>query len=278
MIKTSFHLSNFGFTFDTNEVARQEVEFHIQSRFQGIHPQGKDYLMQPRYPSNEWQVNGTTAQGARACASVCRGLSGLPNRIDVTCFIEDSRTSFEMVFIQLEDWFKKNKPTTAISRERGVTNLERATFGARTGRFSIVVEDSGYFGVLITFRLRQDKVLQAWDWLDFYNLGESFEESCKNCFAACTNSILSDDFFGLGLPVTPRLAVTKKSDIEQDWWGYLSAVASKIKARARKENSDYLAVESVTFIQEQISKMVEKDAKDLNESAIRDRQRAESKV
>lgn len=282
-IKTDFYLTNFGFVFDAEEYGRDEVELHIQTKFQGTRPGGKDYIFQAnRYPKNEWLVNGTSIWGARACAAVCRGMNARPVRIDVTMAVSALAIDYDLTVSALKQWFAKNKPTTTVEEFTGGNNLRRAVFGTRKSRFSLIVQDRGGSPdgdwIEITWNIRQDKVEPAWKWLEFVYAGSDYYDACRNTFAACTNSILEPDFFGLRLPYDPRLEVTKKADVKEDYWGWLGGVASKIKSEARKQKSDFLIVESVRFLERELGKMIERDIREANEKQIRDRQYQETAV
>jgi hypothetical protein len=167
MIKPDFYLTNFGFAYDAKEYGRDEVEMHIQAKFQGVRPGGRDYIFQAnRYPESIWQVNGQTPLGARACASVCRGMSAMPNRIDVSMMVSRRVLDFETTFASLKAWFEKNKKLTTIENFVGPTGCKKAVFGTRKSRFSLIVQEiiGTPDGDLleITWNVRQDKVAPAW--------------------------------------------------------------------------------------------------------------------
>lgn len=270
-----FFLTNFGFYFDGHsDAGRDEVEFSIQSRFQGLHPAGQDYLIQAR--PEGWQVNGTSISGARACASVCRGFNFTPNRIDVTMDVLNlpgyGDIDYELAADLVRVHMAKHNPKTAFTRSNKIDGLRRCVWGTRTSRWSLWLEEiqsDSRTGVRITWNMRQERVMQVYTWLNYFHTGIDYIESCKNAFAACTNTLLGPDFFGLNHPKEPILVPEKKADVQEDWWGYLSGVAQKIATKATKEQSQHLAVESVQFLEAEISKAVIRRAKEENELAIR---------
>lgn len=278
LINDDFYLSNFGFMFDgKNDLGRDELEFSIQSRFQGLHPAGVDYLIQAR--ADGWQVNGSSPIGARACASVCRGHNLKPNRIDVTMDLIGASAirflDYELATCIITDWFSKHKRDTAISETTKLTDLKRTIYGTRTSRYSLWVEEidnAGLPGLRITWNMRQDRVMQVYDWLNYFHTGIEYKEACRNAFAACTNTLLGPDFFGLNHPKENLLIAEKRADTSEDWWGYLSSVAHKISAKATKEKSEHLVVESVQFLEAETYKAIERKAKKMSETANRDLQ------
>lgn len=283
MIKTDCFLSASGFSFNgQTDIGRDELELNLQSRYQGLKPNGVDYLIQAR--PDAWLVNGMSVLGARAVASVARGMRFIPNRLDIT-FEKVSSGSDGLEFYCvaaeiLKQWFMKKKPTTTIFEATGLDHLRKIIFGTRTSRFTLVVQelDNGTIaGYRITWQLREPKKVQpAWDYLDFFARGEEYEHCCQQAFAACTNSLLGPDFFGLGHSTDVFLMKDKTDDKLQDWWGFLAAVSKKIVHQAELEGSQHLAIESVEFIQAEISKSIERKAKEQNELAVRGRQIAES--
>lgn len=268
MLKERYELSAFGFSFSSLQDAQlNEVEFSIQSRFQGIHPRGLDYIIQPtNYPMEGWQVNGTTSYGAKACASVCRGFQFRPTTLRISAWFHKSVLDYALVIDSLKDWFIKNKPTTKHQSMELGNGEKRVVWGVPTARYNLIAETMGE-GVYITFRIHE-KIEQAWKVLDYFNTDVDYNEACKRLWGSCVNTYLMQDYFGLKQSNDLVLKAEKPVEIKEDWWGYLSAVAQKIKTKARKENSQFLAVESVKFIEKQIAASVLREMKELNDTPM----------
>jgi hypothetical protein len=271
MIKNDFYLSNVGAAFDgANDCGRDEVEHNLKARFQGIMP-GFDYIIQPRLDC--WQVNGMSPLGAKAVASISMGMHFQPNRIDVTfeqlASIEDfsSVLDFDTLCQFLIMWFKRHKPKTQIEFTTTAAETGRLTIGARTARYSIVVEqvtEKFLAGVRVTFKNRQDNVLPVWLFIQQARDLEQYADGCKAAFAACTASFIEPDFFGVGLD--KDLFLMKEKDVtKSDYWGFLAGVASKIVNEAKKTGSMKLTEESVSFLQNEIAKSVIRVAREESE-------------
>lgn len=272
MSRSDYFLSNCGVQFDPkSEVQREEVEHHIQARYQGIKPI-EDYIFQSSYPKGHWQLNGITQIGARAIASVGSGMHLLPNRLDIS--LEHTKDhmngglDFSTCAHYTSQWIKEHKPT--ISHEFLITGsgLGRFVIGARTARWSLIMDElTEPQGTRLTFRVRQDNVLPAWDYLGYYFEQESFYNSCKAAFEACTNTFLAPDFFGLGLSKEPYLKKEKVERSDNDYWGFLAGVANKIISECNKRGSMHLADDSIFFLKDELGKALIRRAKVESERA-----------
>lgn len=266
LTRNSFYLSNVGVSYEAETVGRDEVEHHLVARYQGLTP-NVDYIFQTAYPKTIWQLNGITPLGARAVASVSRGFNFRPNRIDIgfqhiTQAI-GQRLDFDTCCQILAMWFRKHKPTTAIHYVTTAAGTGRMTVGARTARFSLVVEEiveGPIVGTNLQWRVRQNNVEPVWAYLNFFHDETDFYKCCSDAFAACTNSLLEPDFFGLGHNKDVFM-LRDKPDVEaQDWYGYLAGVAGKIVSEAKKQKSMHLTEDSIDFLTREVGKAVVKIA------------------
>jgi len=239
-----YYISYASMKFDeTTGISRQEAEHFINAHYQGAKASAIDYTIQ--VVPDGWLLSGTSPLGARAVISMCKGLRLSPNRLDVTMEIaqkefaitkaddEDGHFLYLRFVDKVKRWFSKHRPNVEISENAQMLFLSRTVFGSRTARWSVSLEDgllSGELGISATFQLRQDRVKSGWEWLAGLatNSDSDFELACSELFAACTNTLLSPDFFGVGNAERPYLASDRKTDEKRDWYGTLSAFANKI--------------------------------------------------
>lgn len=240
MIMTTAHLSYLGFMFDGQEdMSRQEVEHFLRHRHNALKP-SVDYIIQPMM--NGWQLSGITPQGARAACIQAQAMKIIPNRIDVslTCWdvIPNPATDYNVVRIKLNEWFSLNRPKMNINQMLPLTGNRKTMYGARNSRWCLTIED-GYLPyepevsnrLTLTFLNRADNAKSVWSYFVGCGSDSDFEYYSREAFAACTNTFLGPDFFGLHLPDAIKLVKEKPDNDNRDWYSYLSSVAGKMANR-----------------------------------------------
>jgi hypothetical protein len=260
-------LTYCGFNFDGHsDIDRRDVEMLLQSRNQGLKPNGVDYLFQPMQTG--WQVSGLTPMGARAVCTVAKGLKIIPNRLDVTLTIGDKDfsedTDFNSVVGKLVAWFKVNKPKINISELLPLSGDRKILFGSKNSRWCLWVAERVDFteqkapaNLEITWTTRNENCKALWDYFVVCGTDRDFEYYSKEAFAACTNSILGQDFFDLGLPSQPYLHKDKPASEQKDWYAYLSTVAKKMVKHYLDEPSASCE-KDMTFLTRQIEAQLDK--------------------
>lgn len=235
---TTASLTYCGFNFDGHsDIDRRDVEMLLQNRNQGLKPNGVDYLFQPMQTG--WQVSGLTPMGARAVCTVAKGLKIIPNRLDVTLTVGDTGfsedTDFNSVVGRLISWFKVNKPKINISELLPLSGDRKILFGSKNSRWCLWVAErlASYSQDLgcnleITWTTRNENCKALWDYFVVCGTDSDFDHYSKEAFAACTNSILGQNFFDLGLSDKPYLHKERPGAEQKDWLAYLNTVAKKM--------------------------------------------------
>lgn len=262
-----FYLTNFGFTYEAQQMGRDEVEFHLQHYASGVRP-NYDYIFQSRPPTTIWQVNGMTPSGAKAAAYVCRGFHFMPNRIDVRCDLYEQggsiRLRFDEIAARTKKFFKEHKRVETFEQFLKVDLNPRLVIGTRKSRYSLTLEINEVEGlpvISIVWNIRREKVMDVYGYLEAYENAGDYMDNCAKAFAACTNSILRPDFFGIGLYPDEFLPTTTKTDIHVDWWGEVSAFCQKIVKQAEKEKSYFLVEETFRFMEKELGSAIERKAR-----------------
>lgn len=260
-------LTYCGFNFDSSvDLDRRDVDILLQQRNQGLKPNGVDYLVQPM--QNGWQVSGLTPLGARAVCTMAKGLKVIPNRLDVTLTVGDNDfsedTDFNSVVGRLVAWFRANKPKINISEMLPLNGDRKILFGSKNSRWCLWVAERADFtekkmraNLEITWTVRNENCKALWDYFVVCGSDKDFEFYAKDAFAACTNTILGQNFFDLGLSDKPYLAKEKPGSEQKDWYSYLSTVAKKM-VKHYLEDPTASCEKDMIFLTKQIEAILDK--------------------
>lgn len=263
-MQKDFYLSYASMVFgEDTGLGRKECEQMLNAHYQGLKGASVDYVFQPA-TNGGWLLSGLSPFGARAVVSLCKGLRIAPTRLDVTMAIREQEFrgkvtdwgAYLTTLARVKNWFAKHRPTVAIEENAQMPQMARTTFGSRTSRWALSITDATLTyepGLGVTFQLRQDRVKAGWEWLAGLPTSKDseFEFACSELFAACTNTLLSQDFFGVGNSAMPFLASERKTVEKRDWYATLSAFANKIIQTAT-ESEDPISIEaSIAFLEKE---------------------------
>lgn len=263
-LNKGFYLSYASLVFDgVTDFSRQEAEHFINKHYPGLKARSIDYMIQSG--PNSWYLSGLSPLATRAVVSMCKGLRLIPNRLDVTMEIasgefpvlNEELNPYKDLVAKTELWFNRHRPNVAKEVNAQMFGMSRAIFGSRTSRWVLIIADhvlDGSPGLAITFQLRQDRCKSGWEWLAGLPTSKDseFELACSELFAACTNTLLSRDFFGVGNSDMPFLASDRKTEEKRDWFATLSAFANKIIAQADDKENPVSVKRSIDFLEREI--------------------------
>jgi hypothetical protein len=263
-MQKGFYLSYASLSFDGHtDFSRQEAEHFINAHYQGLKGGARDYMIQ--VGPNNWLLSGLSPLATRAVVSMCKGMRLTPNRLDITMDIEQGEflklkansTPYADMVEKTTAWFNRHRPNVAKEENAQMFGMARTVYGSRTSRWQLSIADhvlGGRPGLSVTFQLRQDRCKSGWEWLAGLptDKDSDFEEACSELFAACTNTLLAKDYFGVGNSQLPFLASERKTEEKRDWYATLSAFANKIIKQAEDDNSPIPARKSLDFLQREI--------------------------
>lgn len=263
-MQKGFYLSYASISFDgINDFTRQEAEHFFNAHYSGLKGGARDYMIQ--VGPNNWLLSALSPLATRAVVSMCKGLRVSPNRLDITMNIEQGEflklnpnsTPYADLVEKTTAWFNRHRPNVAKEENAQMFGMARTVYGSRTSRWALSISDhvlGGRPGLSVTFQLRQDRCKSGWEWLAGLptNKDSDFELACSELFSACTNTLLSKDYFGVGNSELPFLASEKKTDDKRDWFATLSAFANRIIQQAEDSQNPVSVRRSVDFLEKEI--------------------------
>lgn len=264
-MEKGFYLSYASISFDgSTDFSRQEAEHFFNAHYGGLKGGARDYMIQ--VGPNNWLLSGLSPLATKAVVSMCKGLRLQPNRLDITMDIEQGEflrinpnsTPYADLVEKTTAWFNRHRPNVSKEENAQMFGMARTVYGSRTSRWVLSISDhvlGGRPGLSVTFQLRQDRCKSGWEWLAGLQTSKDseYEYACSELFAACTNTLLAKDYFGVGNSQLPFLASERKTEEKRDWYAVLSGFANRIIQQAGESQSPVSTETSLAFIEKEIA-------------------------